>query len=68
MNDLTTKLDPDVLEIARRIGERQKKAPNIFARMVDGVGQITYGENSDPDEQLRLMAALGTYDLHFQAR
>ena len=33
--------------------------------MAEGIGQLTIGENSEPDERLKLMAALGTYDLDF---
>lgn len=65
MNELTDKPDDQIVEIARRVSERDKKAPNISVEMVDGVARLTIGRNSDPDERLRLMAAMGTYDLDF---
>ena len=65
MNELTDQPDDQVVEIARRVSERDKKAPNISVEMVDGVARLTIGKNSDPDERLRLMAAVGTYDLDF---
>ena len=58
MNELTDQPDDQVVEIARRVSERGKKAPNISVEMVDGVSRLTIGKNSDPDERLRLMAAV----------
>ncbi|SLN44171.1 hypothetical protein PEL8287_02235 [Roseovarius litorisediminis] len=65
MNELTDQPDDQVVEIARRVSERDKKAPNISVEMVDGIARLTIVKNSDPDERLRLMAAIGTYDLDF---
>lgn len=65
MSELTDKPDDQVVEIAQRVSERDKKAPNISVEMVDGIAHLSIGKNSDPDDRLRLMAAMGTYDLDF---
>ena len=65
MNELTDQPEDQVVEVARRVSERDKKAPNISVEMADGIAHLSIGKNSDPDERLRLMAAMGTYDLDF---
>jgi hypothetical protein len=57
--------DSQLDEFARRVYERQKKAPNISIEMADGTAQLTIGENSELEDRLKLMAALGIYDLDF---
>jgi len=65
MSELTKTADGQVADIAQRVLERKQKAPNVSVEMTGGTAQLTVGENSDPDERLKLMAALGTYDLNF---
>jgi hypothetical protein len=65
MSNLTKQPDSKITEIARRVSERDKKAPNISVEMVNGKAQITIGEKGEPEERLKLMAAVGTYDLDF---
>jgi len=57
--------ETDISEIARRVSERTTQAPNVSIEMVDGIGRMTIGESGGVEERLRLMAALGTYDLDF---
>jgi hypothetical protein len=65
MDELIPGADSQIEEIAQRVSERQKKAPNVSIEMVDGTARLTIGENSDADDSLKLMVALGTYELHF---
>ena len=65
MSELTEQPDSRVSEIAKRVSQRDKTAPNVSVKMVDGVVQLTIGEKGDPEERLKLMAALGTYDMDF---
>ena len=65
MNELTSPSEDEILEIERRVSERKKKAPNVSVEMVDDVVRLTIGENREAGDRLRLMAALGTYDMDF---
>ena len=63
--DTTKAADKQTTEIAERVSERREKAPSVSVEMVDGSANLTIGENSEPEERLKLMAAMGTYDVEF---
>lgn len=65
MNELTNDIDQGLSEIAERVQNRRKRAPNVTVEMADDVARLGIGQNSDPDERLRLMGAMGIYDLEF---
>jgi len=65
MSDLTKEPNEEVIEIARKVSERKECAPNVSIEMGDNGATLTIGEASEPHERLKLMAALGTYDIEF---
>ena len=62
MSKLTKEPSDEVADIARRVEEREQRAPNVSVEMVDGTANMTIGKSSDNEEILRLMDALGVCD------
>jgi hypothetical protein len=65
MTKLPQYKDEKTPEIAHKVRDRRDRAPNVSIEMVDNAARLTIGESSEPEEHLRLMDALGTYDIDF---
>jgi len=65
MSDLQKEPSKEVVEIARKVSARKKRAPNVYITKGENRATLTIGESGEPDQHLLLMEALGTYDLEF---
>jgi hypothetical protein len=65
MNEPLKTSTKETAGIARRVMERREKAPNVTVKMVDGVARLSIGEKNQADDHLRLVEAMGSYDLEF---
>jgi hypothetical protein len=46
MDELIPGADSQIEEIAQRVSERQKKAPNVSIEMVDGTARLTIAKTA----------------------
>jgi hypothetical protein len=65
MNDVTKTKDPALTAIMAKAQKRHDKAPAVFVKMKGKEVSIEVGKSGDPDDLLRLMAAMGTSDSDF---
>ncbi|MCV2873271.1 hypothetical protein OEZ71_13305 [Defluviimonas sp. WL0050] len=65
MNEVSKKQAPNFAELKEKLHERRAKAPEVSVTMEGNAASFTVGEESNGEEYLRLMAAVGTFDYGF---